>query len=61
MSDQKAKSEDIEAAAKSLGIELAPGHSATIAAMLSEIRQSVYAKALALAQDAPLSVYFDAR
>ena len=61
MSTQKVKAEDIEAMAKSLDIALAPGHSATIAAMLSEIRQSVYAKASAFAQDAPLSVYFDAR
>lgn len=61
MSTQKIRAEDIEAIASSLEIELAPGHSETIASMLSEIRQSVYAKASALAQDAPLAVYFDAR
>ena len=61
MSTSKIKAEEVEATAKSLGIELAAEHSATIASMLSEIRQSVYTKASALAQDAPLSVYFDAR
>ena len=61
MSIPKIKAEDVEAAARSLDIKLASGHSATIASMLSEIRQNVYAKASALAQDAPLSDYFDAR
>jgi hypothetical protein len=61
MTTPKIKAEDVEAAAKSLDIKLASGHSARIAEMLSEIRQSVYVKASALAQDAPLSVYFDAR
>lgn len=61
MSSPKIGAEDVEAMAKSLDIELAPGHSATIAAMLSEIGRSVRAKASALPQDAPLSVYFDAR
>jgi hypothetical protein len=55
------KAEDIESAAKSLGIELKPGNSATIASMVSEIRHNIYAKASSLAQDAPLSIYFDAR
>jgi hypothetical protein len=61
MSATKINAEDIEAAGKSLGIELLPGHSAQIATMLSEIRQNVYIKASALPQDAPLAVYFDAR
>lgn len=61
MSTRKIKTEDIESAAESLGIKLAPGHSETIASMVSEIRQSVHARASQLPQDAPLSVYFDAR
>jgi hypothetical protein len=61
MSIPKIKAEDVEAAARSLDIKLASGHSATIASMLSEIRQNVYERASALPQDAPLAVYFDAR
>ena len=61
MHPPKMKAEDVEALAKSLGISLKSGNSKTIASMLSEIREHVYLKASALAQDAPLSVYFDAR
>jgi hypothetical protein len=61
MSNPKIKPHDVEAAAKSLEIKLAAGHSATIASMLSEIWQNVYVKASKLPQDAPLSTYFDAR
>jgi hypothetical protein len=61
VSNSKVKPEDVEAAATSLDIKLAPGHSEKIAPMLSDIRESVYTKASALAQDAPLSIYFDAR
>jgi hypothetical protein len=55
------KAEDVEALAELLGISLKPGNSGTIASMLSEIRQNVYRKGAALTQDAPLSLYFDAR
>jgi hypothetical protein len=55
------KAEDVETLAKSLDLNLKSGDSETIASMLSEIRQNVYRKASALKQDAPLSVYFDAR
>jgi hypothetical protein len=55
------KAEDVETLAKSLDLNLKSGNSETIASMLSEIRQKVYRKASALKQDAPLSVYFDAR
>ena len=55
------KAEDVEKLAKSLDLNLKPGNGETIASMLSEIRQNVYRKASALKQDAPLSVYFDAR
>jgi hypothetical protein len=55
------KAEDVEKLAKSLDLNLKSGNSETIASMLSEIRQNVYRKASALKQDAPLSVYFDAR
>jgi hypothetical protein len=61
MGSPKMKAEDVEAAAKWLDIKLKPGNSVTIASMLLEIRRSVYVKASSLAQDAPLSVYFDAR
>lgn len=53
--------EDVEASAQALGIALQPGHAEIIAAMLSEIRRSLDAKASALPQDAPLAVFFDAR
>jgi hypothetical protein len=55
------KAEDVERLAKSFELSLTPGNSETIASMLSEIRESVYRKASALKQDAPLSLYFDAR
>jgi hypothetical protein len=61
VSTPKMRAEDVEAAAKLLDIKLKPGNSATIASMLSEIRRNVYVKASSLAEDAPLSVYFDAR
>ena len=61
MSAQILKSEDVEALAKSLGVNLKAGNSAVIASMLWEIRQNVYRKASVLVQDAPLSVFFDAR
>jgi hypothetical protein len=61
MSIPKITAEEVEASAKSLEIKLHPGHSAEIASLLSGIRQNVYVKASALAQDVPLSVYFDPR
>ena len=61
MSGSKIKAEDVEALAKWLEIKLAPGNSATIAAMLSGIRQSVYVKVSSLAEDLPPSVCFDPR
>jgi len=61
MSAPNMKAEDVEALAKSLGISLKSGNSESIATMLSEIRQNVYRKGSALGQDAPISVYFDAR
>jgi hypothetical protein len=61
MSTSKRKAEDVKALAKSVGISLKSGNGETIASMLSEIRQSVYTKASTLAQDAPLSVFFNAR
>ena len=41
--------------------DLKSGNSETIASMLAGIRETVYRKASALKQDAPLSLYFDAR
>jgi hypothetical protein len=61
MNAPKMKAEDVEAQAKSIGVSLEPGNREIIASMLSEIRQSVYHKGAALRQDAPLSLYFDAR
>jgi hypothetical protein len=55
------KAEDVGKLGKSLGINLKPGNSETIASMLAEIRESVYREASVLKQDAPLSLYFDAR
>jgi hypothetical protein len=61
MSTPKMRAGDVQTLAKSVGLELKAENGETIASMLSEIRQNVYAKASALPQDAPLSVYFDAR
>jgi hypothetical protein len=61
MAGPQMKAEDVEKMAKALGIRLTPGNSETIASLLSATRQSVYRKATALPQDAPLAVYFDAR
>jgi hypothetical protein len=55
------KAEDVEKLGSSVGLNLKPGNSETIASMLTEIRKSVYLKGAALKQDAPLSLYFDAR
>jgi hypothetical protein len=55
------KAEDIEKLGKSLGLTVKPGNGETIASTLAGIRQSIYRKASALKQDAPLSLYFDAR
>jgi hypothetical protein len=55
------KAEDVEKLAKSLRLNLKSGNSETIAPMLAGIRETVYRKASALEQDAPLSLYFDAR
>lgn len=61
MGAPKMSVEDVKALATSVGLEVKPENSETIASMLSEIRQRVFAKAAALPQDAPLSIYFDAR
>jgi hypothetical protein len=55
------KAEDVEKLGKSLGLSLKPGNSEMIVSMLVGIRESVYRQASALKQDAPLSLYFDAR
>lgn len=57
----KLKESDVESVAGALGLKLKPGVSATIASMVSNIRNNVYEKASSLRQDAPLSVFFDAR
>ena len=57
----KLKESDVESVAEALGLKLKPGSSATIASMVSDIRSNVYEKASSLQQDAPLSIFFDAR
>jgi hypothetical protein len=61
MSATQMQTDDIEKFAKVLELKLKPGNSQSIASMLTEIRQSVYRKASSLRQDAPLSIFFDAR
>ena len=61
MAGSQIEAQDIEKLGNALGLTLKPGNSETIASMLTEIRRSVYLKASALKQDAPLSLYFDAR
>jgi hypothetical protein len=61
MSDMEMHPGDVERNAKLLGLRLAPGHNQSIASLVSEVRRNVAKKASALAQDAPLAVYFDAR
>jgi hypothetical protein len=61
MAELQMKAEDVEKLAKSLGLTLTPGNSEMIASMLAGIRETVYRKASTLKQDAPLSLYFDAR
>jgi hypothetical protein len=61
MVEPQMTAEDVEKMGRSLGLALKPGNSETIASMLAEIRKGVYRKASALKQDAPLSLYFDAR
>jgi hypothetical protein len=61
MSATQMQTDDIEKFAKVLELKLKPGNSQSIASMLTEIRESVYRKASSLRQDAPLSIFFDAR
>jgi hypothetical protein len=55
------QAEALQALAKFLEIKLKPEHSVSIAAMLSQIRQSVSVKVSVLPEDLPLSTSFDAR
>jgi hypothetical protein len=61
MSNSEMQRDDVERNAKLLGLRMAAGHSQSIASLLTEIRGNVLKKALALKEDAPLAVYFDAR
>jgi hypothetical protein len=61
MGDAEIHPGDVERSAKLLGLRIAAGHNQPIAALLTEIRNSVSTKASALKQDTPLAVYFDAR
>jgi hypothetical protein len=61
MSVEQMQAEDVERLAKLLDLRLKPGNSQTIASLLTEVRHNVLRKASALKQDAPLSIFFDAR
>lgn len=61
MSKLKMTESDVEGVAEAVGVKLKPGNSVAIASLVSDIRNNVYERASSLAQDAPLSVYFDAR
>jgi hypothetical protein len=52
---------DVEQLAKFLDLKLKRGNSELIASILTDIRANIYRKASALKQDAPLSVFFEAR
>jgi hypothetical protein len=52
---------DVEQLALFLELMLKPGHSEPIASMLTDIRANIHRKASALKQDAPLSIFFEAR
>ena len=61
MANTKIGPDDVERVAKLLDLKLKQGNSELIASMLTDIRANVYRKASALKQDAPLSVFFEAR
>jgi hypothetical protein len=52
---------DVEQLARFLELTLKRGHSELIASTLTDIRTNVHRKASALKQDAPLSIFFEAR
>jgi hypothetical protein len=53
--------DDVEQLARLLDLQLKQNDKELIASMLTGIRGKVYRKASALAQDVPLSIFFDAR
>jgi hypothetical protein len=53
--------DDVEHLARLLDLQPRPNHKELIASMLTAIRGGVCRKAADLAQDAPLSIFFDAR
>lgn len=61
MTEKKIALNDVEQLAKYLDLKLKQDNSQAIASLLTDIRASVYRKASALKQDAPLSVVFEAR
>lgn len=61
MTEKKIEPNDVEQLAKFLDLKLKQDDSQSIASMLTDIRASVYRKASALKQDAPLSIVFEAR
>jgi hypothetical protein len=61
VTEKKIEPNDVKQLAKFLDLKLKQDNSQAIASMLTDIRASVYLKASALKQDAPLSVVFEAR
>jgi hypothetical protein len=61
VTEKKIALNDVEQLAKYLDLKLKQDNSQAIASLLTDIRASVYRKASALKQDAPLSVVFEAR
>jgi hypothetical protein len=61
VTEKKIEPNDVEQLAKFLDLKLKQDDSQSIASMLTDIRASVYRKASALKQDAPLSIVFEAR
>jgi hypothetical protein len=61
MRDAEMQPDDVERKGDLIGLRVAAGHAPSIVTLLTEIRTNVLRKALALRQDAPLAIYFDAR
>lgn len=61
MSVKQMQAEDVERLAALVGLRLKSGNSEAIASLLVEVRQNVFQKTSSIKQDAPLSLFFDAR
>jgi hypothetical protein len=61
VSTVKVRIDEIEQLAELAGLKLKPDSGELIGSMLADIRATVYRKSMALEQDSPPSVFFDAR